>query len=412
MDKIELVKIIFTNLYKRPLRVILTGLGVAIGVALIILMISIGQALRSSIVSQLSGLGTEYISIYPMTQNKAITRDALRQIYFLKHISSVSPLLYLGNARVKVRQRMMNVQIVGIRTEYIKQLNLKLNKGEYFIDSDYPAAIAGFYFSADNGVKSSRIRALHQELLMNPVFLYLKKKVSGPDEGYEKKFKLKVVGIFKPRSGIFDHSIFLSEELIRSMRHWQGYTNEKTYNQAIAKVDSAEFVNISAAAIRKLGFRAYTNKESVAVVNKIYLILQILLGLVGFIALLISTFGIINTMMMSVIERRREIGVLKSIGARMRDIRHIFLGEAAVIGFFGGVLGIALSLIFIKTIVFIAPLLVGKFSGQFSFLTHINVGGSVLAFSMLFSVLLGIAAGTYPAYKISKLKTAEILRNE
>lgn len=411
MIKYELVRLVFINLKKSPVRLALTSLGVAIGSALIILMISIGQSLKKNIIYQLSSLGVDYITVFPNGKNRSLSDEDIRKIFFLDKVSNVIPLLLLQNAKIKFAQKTINSQIIGISPYKLDEINFKIKKGATLFNSDYPIAVVGNYFGSGFKTNSANIKNIHQELLNTPIILLLKRK-----NNIQKFYKIAVIGILQERGGSYDYTLFLPQKIVRNMMMWQNYTGilsrRGNFNQLIVKVKNSKFVLHVAGEIKKMGFIAFTSKESIESVNKIYLVLQVLLGSIGFIALLVSAFGIINTMMTAVYERKKEIGIMKAVGARIEEIRDIFLAESAAIGFIGGITGIIFSFFFLKIIALGAPILIKKYSAQFNFLSNIHIAGGTLLVALLFSVVLGLAAGAYPAILISKSNDADILRYE
>ena len=159
--------------------------------------------------------------------------------------------------------------------------------------------------------------------------------------------------------------------------------------------------------IKKLGYNTQSEAGSAEDIKKQTMQVTLILGGIGSVAFIVSAIGIINTMLMSIYERQKEIGVMKVIGASIDDIRGMFLIESGFIGFFGGILGLAISLIVGKVINgFMAD------GGMF------GTGGEVIAISPLlaivgvgFSSLVGVMAGYIPARRATKLSAIEALRS-
>lgn len=142
--------------------------------------------------------------------------------------------------------------------------------------------------------------------------------------------------------------------------------------------------------------------------KKLFLLFDMALGIVGTIALIVATLGITNTMIMSIMERYREIGIMKALGASDDDVRKIFFVESAVIGFVGGVVGIVLGWLTTRGINAVANIFVEQQSGtslDFFYFPLWLVGASVF-----FSVVISLLAGLYPANRAAKIEPVEALR--
>jgi putative ABC transport system permease protein len=158
-----------------------------------------------------------------------------------------------------------------------------------------------------------------------------------------KNFSLRVSGVLKETRGESDWTIYVPFEQVKSLNEWSmgrriNY-NKDGYGQVVVKVQDVEQVLDISEQITDMGFQAFTPQSFVQGINNFYVILQFIFGGVGAIALLVAAIGIANTMAMSILERTREIGLMKAVGATNRDVLAIFLGEAAGIGFLGGLGG-------------------------------------------------------------------------
>jgi putative ABC transport system permease protein len=181
------------------------------------------------------------------------------------------------------------------------------------------------------------------------------------------------------------------------------------------KVADARKVVEIADQIKALGYQVYTPASYVQGINSFYTILQVIFGGVGAIALLVAAIGIANTMAMAILERTREIGLMKAIGATNRDVLSIFLGEAAGIGFIGGLGGVVLgwSLGQIMNVLALA-----YFAGQSTVTGAPPPSVAVYtpvwlpAFTLVFSTIIGLLSGLYPALRAATLIPVNALKYE
>ena len=181
------------------------------------------------------------------------------------------------------------------------------------------------------------------------------------------------------------------------------------YNQAYVYVDDMENVTAVQKAITDMGFQANSQMEWIEQSQQTYNMIQLVLGGIGAISLFVAAIGIANTMMMSIYERTKEIGVLKVLGCALGDIRTMFLLEAGFIGFMGGTAGLALS--------YGVSALINRFLS--SGIMGIEGGNGIsriplwlAGMSLVFAVAIGMLAGLFPALRAMKLSPLAAIRNE
>jgi ABC-type antimicrobial peptide transport system permease subunit len=184
----------------------------------------------------------------------------------------------------------------------------------------------------------------------------------------------------------------------------------RRYPSAVVRVKSAQLTQEVEDQIKKMGFSAFSLSDALQGAKRGFLVLDIVLSLIGSIALAVSSLGIMNTMVMSILERTREIGIMKAIGASDGDIRRIFLIEASAIGFFGGIAGVALGWLVGRIINLGANVYIqnqGGTPGDLFSLPFWLIGGAI-GFSMAISLL----AGSYPAARAARLDPIQALRHD
>ena len=182
---------------------------------------------------------------------------------------------------------------------------------------------------------------------------------------------------------------------------------ELAYSELIVNAEDRSMVEDVMKTINDMGYTTYSNQEWIEQVESEFRIIEAVLGGIGAISLLVAAIGIANTMMMSTYERTKEIGVMKVLGCSLGNIRFLFLSEAAFIGFFGGILGLAFSFILSCLINMILPGMM-EMDG-----IRISVIPLWLALiSVVFSTIIGMVAGFFPAQRATKLSPLAAIRNE
>jgi putative ABC transport system permease protein len=186
-------------------------------------------------------------------------------------------------------------------------------------------------------------------------------------------------------------------------------SQEKTYATATVKV-KPQFTQDVEDNIRKMGYAVFSVDDALRGAKNAFIILDIFLSLIGSIALAVSSLGIVNTMVMSILERTREIGIMKAIGAGNGDIRRIFLIEASAIGFLGGLVGIMLGWSVGRLINLGANIYIRSQGGTGGTLFSLPLW--LIAGAIVFSIAVSLVAGSYPASRAAGLDPIQALRHD
>jgi len=191
---------------------------------------------------------------------------------------------------------------------------------------------------------------------------------------------------------------------------YKSMIDEKGYQSASVKVDNRENTKSVADLITKLGVGAMTADDILKEISKIVKSIGAIIGAIGAISLGVAAIGIVNTMIMAMYERTREIGIMRACGAKRRTIRRLFTFEASVIGFLGGAIGIVSGIVLSK----VANYFINKFliAQSVSATDVISLPPWLILATLILTTFLGLISGAYPAYRASKVDPVEALRFE
>jgi putative ABC transport system permease protein len=187
-------------------------------------------------------------------------------------------------------------------------------------------------------------------------------------------------------------------------------SEKSSYNSVYVKVKNPESVSAVKKKLEQMNFQIFSFLDQLDEIRNNFLIVDMMLSAIGIVALFVAALGIINTMVMSILERKKEIGIMKALGGSEKDIRIIFMVEASIIGVLGGVFGLLLgwSVTEIASIVIKANIPNGELSNANLFSFPLWLIGS----SILFSILISLGAGLYPAHRAARVDPVIALRNE
>ena len=187
-------------------------------------------------------------------------------------------------------------------------------------------------------------------------------------------------------------------------------SQRRSYGSVTVRVKRPQDTDEVERRIKEMGFASFSINDALSGARRAFILLDIILGLVGSVALAVATLGIVNTMVMSILERTREIGVMKAIGGTDADIRRIFLVEASIIGLTGGLFGIALGWVVGRAINFGANVYIRSQGGEagnlFAIPWWLSAGG------IAFSIVMSLLAGSFPAARAARVDPIRALRHD
>lgn len=470
MRWIDLLRMSSGNLKRRKLRTFLTILGVVIGTASIVVMISLGLGMQESMyreVEQSGGItnltvtgkqtdgGMHYASSMDSEQQestKYITDDVIKQLQQLEHVKSANPILDVSAIALKGKY-MGYLQLRGMTQEALKEQNIQLASGGRLPDPNSASlelvfgngVLTSFYEKSTGKGYWETGEIPDVDLANDQMFLILDQDGyfqsqnrsmgaggNAGDGGQQtstkppKKNVVQASGVVEGDIDSYNANFYyvycdldkLQEMLKKEFRGRviPGQPSTKSgkpykqfvYSSANVQAEDIDDVDELSTTIRNLGYQVTTNAEYMESMKKQFAMVQAVLGGIGAVSLFVAAIGIANTMMMSIYERTKEIGVIKVLGCGLKNIKQMFLLEAAFIGFIGGVVGNALSFL----LSFVINILT-KNSGAMGFEGDISfIPLWLVLASMAFAVFVGMAAGYFPALRAMRLSPLAAIHNE
>jgi len=455
MNSLDLISMSFRNLMRRKTRAILTVLGVVIGTASIVVMLSLGLAMEKTMKEQLSSMGSlNVIQVYtsygygePQQQQAQPAQLDEDAVAAFKSIPGVQAVMAEKHSYMKVVSGRMvgGVSIVGIDPEVMEDFDFKAETGRLLLSSDKNAIVfgkmvafnfynprsrgnqemmGGMYFRSGPGEPEPEppVDLMSGKLMISTDHNYGEPRRSGPDPDYKapEPHEAKAVGILEQSNNEKDYNAYMNlkvlEEIIEEDQRSTGQRpsrngQEDQYTSIRVKAQDINQVEAIQRQIQDMGYQASSLSDILKSMQKQSRTMMAILGAIGAVSLLVAAIGIANTMMMSIYERTKEIGIIKVLGANISDIRKLFLLEAAMIGFGGGIIGLTLSYL----ISFGLNKGFAHFAGRFSpdGVGEMSVILPQLAImAVVFATLIGLISGYLPARRAMNLSALEAIRNE
>ena len=429
----DLFAMAFLNLWRRKLRAFLTVLGMVIGVASIVVMVSLGIGIREATVESFAGTGSlTTIRVnrwsyntndngYGVSKEKELNKKSVKAFREIPGVTAVMPMV-TTNGALKSGNYITDAQILGIDADQAKEFGFTLSEGELPAGkrgSAYEMVLGSWtlmnFYNPANGrqamdrdgnpkiTTSSRIQLTFD---YNNIYPSVS---SSTDTGTVKPkgafYPIKTVGVMDDGNNDFAYYCLMEitslEKLAKENKDFTNFAAGK-YESVMIKCADIDSVKPVKTAIEEMGYGTYSLQDAVEMAQKSTERVQYLLGAIGGVALLVAAIGIMNTMMMSIFERTKEIGIIKVLGCRMKNIAALFLCESAYIGLFGGALGLGVS--------YGISLLLNRILVDAGMRSIIP---AYLAFGAVgFSILVALLAGLYPALRAMRLSPLAAIRSE
>ncbi|MDP1652449.1 MAG: ABC transporter permease [Rhodocyclaceae bacterium] len=381
------------------LRSFLTLLGIAVGIAAVILLTSIGDGVHRFVLAKFTQFGTNVIEIAPgktrasggpgglNTTVRLLTLDDARALERVSGVRAVTPIVW-GNSEVAANGRLRRTTVQGVGSAMLEITKMTVQSGSFLPDEAFeqarPLAVLG--------------PKLKQELFGSEPALGQRLRIGG--------MQFRIVGVMAPKGQFLgmdlDDTVFIPTARALELYNRDGLMRiNLTYREGLKSADVTEAIKSALAGRHgREDFTLITQEDMLRTLSNILNVLTAAVGALGGISLLVGGVCIVTIMTIAVTERTNEIDLLKALGARERTILGIFLGEAVALAALGGLLGLALGIGLAQLLHLVVPAL------------PVETPLSFVVLAEVVAIVIGLLAGVLPALRAARLDPVEALRAE
>jgi putative ABC transport system permease protein len=461
MKLIDYLDLSFSNLWRRKLRTFLTTFGVVIGIGALVSMVSFGKGMQKNVSDQFENLELfNFVTVFSESfgplgfegrssrrhreeakdreeqerrgdaEQKSLDDEAIAAFQSIRGVESVFPDIRFP-VEVKANEEQVFSLAQVLPAKFAQSTLMRLRAGKAYTSDEEDSLVISDSLLRRLGLKDLEA-AIGQKVLISTLVLdlanfnpmNLASMMQGNNLPFAKKdYAFTVVGI-AGRMGFGSPSplrsdVFIPQGTSERMKKlpftnvwdfFRGTEQNLGYSLVNVKVQSPSFVNDVKTKIQEMGFRTFALIDQFEEIRTGFLFMDMILAAVGMIAIVVASLGIMNTMVMSILERYSEIGIMKAVGAGDGDIKKIFFFESSVIGFLGGIFGLALGWVVSGLINQIINYFLAK--QGVPFIDYFNFPWWLCMGAVLFAVVVSLVSGIYPAIRASRVDPVVALRHE
>ncbi len=385
----------FESLKRQKLRSFLTLLGIVIGIGSVVALISIGDGFNKSIEKEFEKLGSNTLIVLPGSSFVSsvfakLEENDVKRIESVKGVEDATP-LYLSSTVVSFKEQKKSVIILGIDTKkqaLLEDLGLfEIKEGRLLSSSDNLGIIIGSRFAEDTFDSEVELR---QKLLVGNDYLRVIGITKASGQSFGAAFDNAIIMNYKSLEAITGKNLTPFRIFVKAVSKEEIPTVKEAIKKELKKAHGEEDFQILTA--------TQIQESALSVLG----LIQLVLVFIAAISLVVGGIGIMNTMLMSVMERTKEIGIMKAIGATNNDVLSIFLVESGIIGLIGGFIGYVLG--------FALALIGGIVASSSGLDLIISFDPVLLIGSLLFAFVIGMISGFIPSRRASLMQPVDALR--
>ena len=392
----DLLKLSMRMFKARTMRTLLTILGMSVGIAAIIFLVSLGYGLQRTLLQKITtsdALVTLDVTLKDTGEAVNLDNTVIETLKTVNHVVDVIPVLELSG-QGKFDDVTLDVNTVSSSASLLKSEGVKINYGRLF-GSDEPNKII------ITKAVSQVFGTAPEEMLGKTVTLTLFQNDATGQVSRKDSFSPTTLYTIAGISDGDENIVYLSLDSLEGF----SFTN---YTKLKVKCSSTQVLDQVRQEIEQKGFAASSISETIDQANKVFRAIQIVLMVFGMIALIVSAIGMFNTMTIALLERTEEIGIMKAIGASRGSISLMFVMESTLMGFLGALGGVILGMIEGEILNFFINLVATRFGGESVDLFYSPLWFIVTVIA--FGAFVGFMTGVFPARKASHIDTLDALR--
>jgi putative ABC transport system permease protein len=386
----KLIKVAMSSVWSNKMRSFLTMLGIIIGISSVIILVGMGEGTKKKVTEQIEKLGTNLITVNLMgNRNTSISDEELAELKTKPGVKEIAPSISQGSVNIKAGTKSSTTTLEASTPNYETIRKISVSTGRFIQQRDIENRF--------------NVLVIGSETANN---LFSTTNVVG-EKMYVNGIEFTIVGVLKSAGTSSNGSS--DDRIILPISTAQRLLKTSTIKTFYIEAESKEQVSEAMAYLTLFMNKKFNNNtQSYRVMNQTTLLetanattesMTAMLSGIAAISLLVGGIGIMNIMLVSVIERTREIGIRKAIGAKRGIILSQFLIEASTISSLGGIIGVLIGYL-------------GAYLGPKYFGTTIVISGNIVLAAFAFSMVVGVVFGIYPASKASKLNPIDALRFE
>lgn len=394
-----------TRMFKtNPLRTWLTILGMGVGTGAVVVLVGLGFGLQKIILEQIV-FGETLLSLGVSStgaQGLQLTPETVTDFERNPAVLDAAPLARFP-ALVTYKGLTGNVFVQGVEPPYLRYAGVTATAGNVFTDTD----------AADTS-----------SVMLSPAVLKLFGITDEEIDGFiGQKVSIRLLVPADDGTDAINEIIIDKEYTVRGITKEEGvlnammmlpelrnYVGIEEYERIQVRVDTNENLPLVEKELIEQGYRVTALSKTVEQASKIFQGIQVVLATFGGIALLVSAIGMFNTMTVTLLERTKEIGIMRTLGASPNDVKYLFVSESVVVGFMGGLTGTLMGVTFGATVNIFLNIVAGQFGGQAVSLFAFPL--DFLTFIIIFSACVGYLTGIFPARRASTLNPLDAIRYE